>query len=184
MLWTLVVIWFLWCRVVFVVFWASLEREKERKSEETGRTEATTSVRLPAQLSSTPHHRPRSQTLKVPPWSPPWVPHLAIALVLLIMPMMLEVHTLLENILSGRCLRTLHSPRRPHGFEAWRALCLELKPKIALQCFGLLQPLMSPNIGQADQDFEYKVAEWKAEVSRYEGYTGKDWTKSSKSQCS
>jgi len=32
---------------------------------------------------------------------------------------------------------------------------------------------MSPNLGQTDQDFEYKFAEWKAEVSRYEGHTGR-----------
>ena len=29
---------------------------------------------------------------------------------------------------------------------------------------------MSPNLGQTDQDFENKFAEWKAEVSRYEDY--------------
>ena len=65
-----------------VVFWASLEREKERKSEETGRTEASTSVLLHPQLSSTPHRRPRCPTLKLPPRLPtslttPWVPHRA-----------------------------------------------------------------------------------------------------------
>ena len=80
--WSLVVVWFVWCRLAFVVFWASLEREKERKSEETGRTEASTSVLLHPQLSSTPHRRPRCPTLKLPPRLPtslttPWVPHRA-----------------------------------------------------------------------------------------------------------
>ena len=80
--WSLVVVWFVWCRLVFVMFWASLEREKERNSEEIGRTEASTSVLPPPQPSSTPQRRPRCPTLKLPPRLPtclttPWAPHRA-----------------------------------------------------------------------------------------------------------
>ena len=80
----------------------------------------------------------------------------------------------LASILSGQCLRILQSLRRWNGFEARRLLCLELEPKIAQRRFGLLQSIMSPNLGQTDQDFENKFAEWKAEVSRYEDYTGRE----------
>jgi hypothetical protein len=84
------------------------------------------------------------------------------------------VFAVLASILSGRCLRILQSLRRRNGFEAWRLLCLEFEPKIAQRRFGMLQSIMSPNLGQTDQDFENKFAEWKAEVSRYEDYIGKE----------
>jgi hypothetical protein len=84
------------------------------------------------------------------------------------------VFAILASISTGRCLRILQSLRRRNGFEAWRLLCLEFEPKIAQRRFGLLQSIMSPNLGQTDHDFENKFAEWKAEVSGYEDYTGRE----------
>jgi len=50
--------------------------------------------------------------------------------------------------------------------------------------FWLAPILMLPNLGQTDQDFEYKFASIRQRSLDMRATQAEDWTKASKSQCS
>ena len=83
------------------------------------------------------------------------------------------LYVILTSLFEGRLLQIAQAVEQRAGFEVWKQVLREMKPKLAHRRLAAIESLLDPDFGGEDGGLYDRILAWEAQVRGYEELTGK-----------